>query len=114
MSCRETALMDALGVEVTWYRPSAFTTNTDKTFAALSVSDSTVVMVRNTAVESLAMGYAINTETGTVKVPAATASTVQTGDRFTPADGIRRRLVGIGRPSALFGFTEWNYESEAA
>ena len=108
------SLFDAFGVEVTWYRPAAFTDNTDKAFTTVSVSDATVIMNARATAETLAMGYAANTETGTVTVPAATATALKTGDRFVPADGIRRRLVGIEQTSVLFGTSSWEYESEAA
>lgn len=108
------SLFDAFGVEVTWYRPAAFSDNTDKAFTTVSVSDATVIMNARATAETVALGYAANTETGTVTVPAATAASLKTGDRFVPTDGIRRRLVGIPFTSVLFGTYSWEYESEAA
>ena len=108
------SLFDAFGVEVTWYRPAAFTDNTDKAFTTVSVSDATVIMNPRATADSVALGYAVNTETGTVTVPSETATSLKTGDRFVPTDGIRRRLVGIPQTSVVFGTVSWEYESEAA
>lgn len=108
------SLFDTFGVEVTWYRPAAFTDNTDKAFTTVTVADATVIMNPRATADSVALGYAVNTETGTVTVPAATATSLKTGDRFVPTDGIRRRLVGIEQTSVLFGTSSWEYESEAA
>ena len=108
------SLFDAFGVEVTWYRPEAFHDNLDKAFTAVAVDDATVIINPRATGDSIAMGYAANTETGTVTIPEVTATAIKTGDRFTDSTGLRRRLVGIPQVSVLFGTTVYEYESEAA
>jgi hypothetical protein len=111
MACNTDSLFATFGTEVTWERPEAFHDNLDKAFTAISVTDATVILNPRATGDSIALGYAANTETGTVTIPAVTATSVRAGDRFI-AGGIRRRLVGIGQLSVLFGTTVYEYESE--